>query len=406
MSSNQKLKIQRQNADREAAKLARREHILSLDYSAASSFEELHGDLSVDEIKALMLQNTTFKNASDRLDGQDAMTISLAQSPGEAQALADSERVAAEEAQAAVDRATAEEAAGTNLSTEKLYEGVEKGDFGGGNFYRLTIDPEDGSNPEIFYGVTQAQCWAKLRESKKNATRELRRRAKKVQITKDLENLEVEKVSYPPLLKKITLTPDETYVLTEELKDPVTSLAAMEKLRQASMSQPEIDLLNENVTRQREAEAHNIASQWIVANPEFYLCPENIAALQDLMGRLDWACTIRNLSFAFQTLKDQGVLIDRPEGEAPAVVTVAPVAQPPAHQARPAAPATPAKVYRPKMTTLTGTQRMDTIRTAPKTTGLTPEEYNRMPASVLKSRYDREPAFKAQVDRLLESGQV
>jgi hypothetical protein len=410
--SNPKSKIQQQNDARAAEKAARHQQIMEADYSAATTLDELWQDLSTDEIKALSRENATFRMRQSELDNEPLpQTQTLAASPGEAAAMVDSERVAAEEAQAVTDRARAEETqgSGTPAATEKLYEGVEKR---GENDYVLTLDPEDGSNCEIFYGKSQAECWKKLRESKKNATRELRRRAKKIQITQELENAQIERIPYPPLLEKVTLSPTELFDYTEQLKDPVTSLTAMQKLRTASMTQAEIDLFNENIIRQREIDAQNVASQWITTHPEFYRCPENIAALQDLMFRLDWGISIHNLNVAFKALKDQGIHVEKPEGGDQAVVTETPTLVVPEPAPKPAAaqprPAAPARVYRPasNSTSPMATRRIDTIRTAPKVTALTPAEYHATPSAVLQARYRKDPAYRAQVDELIASGKV
>ena len=185
--------VQEQNDQRQAEAAARTEQISAADYSAATTFEELYGDLSVAEIKHLTSQNATFKAKVAELDGQPLpQTQTLAKSQDEI----DAERAAAEAAaqaktpeqiQAEADR-VAEEAAAANViltvqrdAVEVLYEGVEK--LGEGS-YKLTVDPEDGTPAEIFYGATQADCFKKLRKSKASATREIRRRKRKLKSRK------------------------------------------------------------------------------------------------------------------------------------------------------------------------------------------------------------------------------
>ena len=425
---------------------------LLADYSAATSIDELYAGLHSTVIKRLYNENATFKAKVDEFnisegrakliadfralsdadqqlsyarmtneqkkiidDDVDAFTvqqtITLAPSQDEIDAAKKAEQAVAEAAAAgeipAVQRGT----------VEILYEGVEKL---GEDSYKLTVDPGDGTPAEVFFASTQADLFKALRKSKANATKELRRRAKKIQITDELRALQVEVVNYAPLVQPLRLTPDEIFTFTEQQKDPVTVLEATRKLRQASLTQEECDRMNEAIERQRYSDGYNTAITWIQTHPDFYQCSENIEALQKLMAELNWAVTIKNLDLAYDTLVAQGVLLERPEeptsnqpvAQPASVVPVvaAPVTQAAASAVTPAA--TPGalpdakKVLRPGSSTATlPSRRVDEIRpaTAPV---LTAEEYYSIPAAVLKRRYDREPTFKAAVDALIASGKV
>ena len=176
----------------------------------------------------------------------------------------------------------------------------------------------------------------------------------------------------------------------------------------------------------------NTAITWINENPEFYNCPANIEAMQNLMSGLNWAVTIKNMDLAYQTLVDQGVLLDRPEEDAssqaptqpapvvpvvvapvtpaPAQASAAPVLPVPASSQPAPAGALPAatKVLRPasSSTAAMPTRRIDSVSLATPSVVLTVEEYNKMPAATVRQQYQHNPAFKAAVDKLMADGKI
>ena len=304
-------------------------------------------------------------------------------------------------------------------SVEILYEGVEKL---ANNAYKLTVDPEDGTPVEVFWGESQKECFKKLRDSKKHSIRELRRRKKQLEITDDLRAMQVEVVNYAPLLTPITLTPKEIYDLTEQLKDPSTVLEATRKLRQASYTPEECARHNEGIERQRYNDAKSVGQKWLTENPDFYPSPENIKELQKLMGELNWAVTEKNLDLAFKTLKDQDALFEAPKETPPSAqpASVVPVA--PAAVAAPAVPTVPApaapagalpaakRVLRPGSLAESSTGIQPSVRMPerlgqpPRVLPMSAEEYSAIPAPVLKTRYNKEPEFKARVDAYWAAG--
>jgi hypothetical protein len=418
------------------------DQILEADYSAATNVDELFGNLSSQDIKRLYGQNESFRKKYDEYDQRiPQQTQTLAPSPEEAIAEADAASVAEEERLAAeqtdaeklqeqADKLAAEAAAASVVPTvpvgsvEELYDGIEK--IGEGS-YKLTVDPEDGTPAEIFYGVSQRDCFKAMKKSKANATRELRRRRKKIEISNDLKALEVEVITYAPLMQPIVLSADEIYTLTEQMKDPTTVLEATRKLRQASITPEECARENEKIERQRYSDQYNTAITWIQNHSDFYNCPENIKSLQEFMGTLNWAVTIKNLDLAFQKLQEQGVLLERPEEETssqpfvqpasvvpvtavvvPAAVPVVPVAVTPVAPAAPSgALPEPAKVLRPgsSSTATMPTRRIDSVAQAPRVV-LTAEEYNNMPAAEARRKYNKEPEFKAAFDALVAAGKI
>ena len=463
-----------QDAKRRQADLTRQSDVLAADYSGYNSLEEIWKGLSSAEINLLKSQSSSYKKRVEELDliaafrrlsEEDqavffaeaneatritlendgyvaSQTTTLAKSPGEAQEEAEAarlaqqseagigqtpEELAAEEQQAEAARVQAEadrvaaEAAAANTTValprdqvEVLYDGVEKL---GNNAYRLTVDPEDGTPVEVFWGESQKECFKKLRDSKKHSIRELRRRKNQLEITQELRDLQPEVIPYAPLMQAVSLTPKEIYDLTEQQKDPSTVLEATRKLRQASYTPEECARYNEAIERQRFSEQKATGEKWISENPDFHASPENINNLIKLMGGLGWAATEKNLDLAFKILKEQEVyvpeVIETPPPAQPAfVVPVAAVAVPTVPAPAAPAGALPAakRMLRPGSLAESSTGIQPSIRmgertgAAPRVLPMSAEEYSAIPAPVLKTRYNKEPEFKARVDAYWAAG--
>jgi hypothetical protein len=465
-----------QDAKRRQAELTRQTSVLAADYSGYDDLDQMLKGLTSDEVRTLRSQNASFKKrledfdliaAFRRLDDEQQATFfaeaneatrivlendgyvatqtqTLAPSPGEAQDEAAAARLAAQagktqeeieaeeqqaeaaRVQAEADRVAAETAAANTTvalprnQVEVLYDGVEKL---ANNAYKLTVDPEDGSPVEIFWGESQKECFAKLRKSKAHATKELRRRRNKLEITQELRDAQVEVIPYAPLMEPTQLTPKEIFDLTEAQKDPTKVLEATRKLRQASYTPEECARYNEAIERQRYNDQRSVAEKWFeekAKSGEYFLSPENNKAMQDLMGELNWAVTAKNLDLAFRTIKEQGVYVPEiietpPTVQQAPVVPVTPVATPavPTVQA-PAAPAgaLPAakRILRPGSLAETSTGIQPTIRLGertgqpPRVLPMSAEEYSSISAPVLKQRYSKEPEFKARVDAYWAAG--
>jgi hypothetical protein len=462
-----------QDQKRRQADADRKQNVLSADYSAYADYNSLLGSLTSDEIRLLKNQSPSFKKRIEELDTifgfrqlseEDqaiffaqanegtrivlendgyiaSQTLTLTESADEAEqrkaeeaaaALAAEQTAVDEESdreaanalrlQAEADRLSAEAAAAGTVpavprgSVEILYDGVEKL---GNNAYKLTVDPEDGSAPEIFWGESQKECFAKLRKSKAHATKELRRRRNKLEITEQLRALEVERVEYAPLMQAISLTPKEIFDLTEQQKDPTTVLDATRKLRQASYTPEECARYNEGILRERFNDNQSTAQKWM-ENSDFFPSPENIASLKDLMGGLNWAVTLKNLDLAYQTLKDQEVYVPETKSPEPPtvqpapVVPVTPVVTPAVPVVAPKAPAgaLPAagRVLRPGSSAENSTGIQPTVRLGartgqpPQVQLMSAEEANSYSAADLKSKYLKDPIFKQRMDAYWAAG--
>ena len=396
------------DAEKVARKQAHENALLKKDFSRHESIDSMYMGLSAAEISLLRTGNPSFRNRLAELDNvAPPQTQTLSASPEELIERGNQAR------EAQNDRALPEDRTPIQVApqqTEELFAGVHKV---GDRQYELTVDPGDGSHPEVFHGTTQSECFQKLRESKASATRELRRRRKQVQITDEMKRLQVEKVYFPPLLKKLDLTPQEIFDLSEaerDPSDPKAMLDAKNKLRLAGMTQGEIDLQNEQINNARTQHAYSTATTWVKAT-SFYPGPnnENVAALQGLMAQLDWAVTPANLSKAYEILKEQDILVARPASTPAPAVPAPTVAAQPAPVAQ-SAPAAPKRILRPASsgTSMSNavTRRIETPIAQPKKLTLTAAEYHATPSSVMQARYKRDPVYRQAVDDLIASGAV
>jgi len=459
------------------AEIDRKNNVLSADYSGYNSLDDIWRGLSSSEITLLKTQSASYKkrvaeldtiNAFRQLSEEDqavffaeaneatrivlendgyiaGQTETLAPSPDEAEAekaarLAAEANVLTPEEQAQQDQLAeaariqaetdriAAEAAAANVtpavargSVEELYPGVEKL---ANNAYKLTVDPGDGSSPEYFWGESQKECFIKLRESKAHATKELRRRRKKIEISEELRAMQVEVVPYAPLMEPQVLTPKQIFDLTEQLKDPTTVLEATRVLRQASYTPEECARYNEAIEKQRFNDTLTVANRYFTEHDsnnggDFYICPENTKSLREFMSELNWAVTDKNLDLAISTLKEQGALLDAPPTPPPSVqpapvVPVTPVVTPAAPVAAPKAPAgaLPAagRVLRPGSSAENSTGIQPTVRLGARTgqasqvQPMTVEEANSYSAADLKTKYRTDPVFRARLEAYWAAG--
>lgn len=427
--------VEQYDTDKTAAQRARQEELLKKNFTGIANYDD---GLSAEEVKFLLKNNDSFRNVVELIDGFRKMTKEQqlqfyseandgtrttlqadGYDPGQIQTLAPSLGEAEEEsaAQRRATQAFIETASDEAMETqgEKLYAGVEIRE----GRYFLTIDPEDGTAPEVFKsrpiaeGGSQGEVWKLLRDSKKNATRELRRRAKAVKLTKELREMAVDVIPYVPLEVKVNLTPAELFEAHAMLADPSTAVEGTRRLQAAARTQEDVDRANEQLERGRMQEQEAAARKWMTDNPQFIVCDENLKAMMELMSGLNWGVTSGNLTKAFNALLEQEALltslpeVTEPEfttGPAPKPRTVffpkaAPVEPP---KAAPAPAARPSR--RPLNNSGIGFReaRMNTEPAKPQP--MTAVEYAGFSAVELKTRYNRDEAFKARVDAYWAAG--
>jgi hypothetical protein len=384
---------------------------------AESAYETISGfrRLTADQQSEFFSQANEKTRSLLEQDGYvSSQTTTLAKSPGEHEDESEARR-AEQQNQIFTESADAQESVAFD-DKHGLYPGVEYD--ARSQKYRLTVDAGDGASPEIFIGDSQKECFIKLTESKKHATRALRRRASQVQITQALREMDIDVIEYPPLEVKVTLSPAEIFDATEKMKDPTTAVEAARLLAAAGRTQAEVDLANENTIRGRYLEQKEAAERWLTDNPQFYPCPENLKALMDITGTLNWAITKKNLDIAFAELVRQNALVERlPETEPEFRTGPAPKERPapfiPPSAQTPAAPRVPATpAVRPASrkvlnnSSLGGGETSFVRRntTPVKPSPMTASEYAGLTSAELKTRFNRDEAFRARVEAYWAGG--
>ena len=168
--------VEQYDAAKRAAQEARLEELRNKNFFGVRLQGSYDDGLSTEEIKFLRANNKSFLDVMTTIDGfrkltaeqqeaffseaNEATRISLendgyisaeiqsfAKSPEEAEEIIESRRAAEQTKLFQQSREAEEEIA----RQEKLYPGVEVVD----GKYRLTIDPEDGTAPEVFWGETK-----------------------------------------------------------------------------------------------------------------------------------------------------------------------------------------------------------------------------------------------------------
>lgn len=173
----------------------------------------------------------------------------------------------------------------------------------------------------------------KLKEQNVLLIRKLRQETKKNRlgivedevIGDDVQRLQ-EQVEFAPR----DLSQEELYEISRDLIDPTKAADATTRLIEARLGAP-LEALG---TTLRTVQQDNVAlrakveaNAFVVANPDYYRCDENMDAIVGWMVRYNLAPTKVNFQTAFDTLKSQGVLISGPE-EPVALVVVPSVEKP------------------------------------------------------------------------------
>jgi hypothetical protein len=426
--------VEQYEANKKAATQAREDELRSKQFFGVMLQGQLYDGLSGQDITFLKANNKSFVEAMNLIDGFQKMSAedqvkffsdsneatritlendgyissqiqTLAKSPDEAQELIESRR-AAEQNRQFTEAREAEEA------NAQLYPGVEKV----GNKFRLTLDPGDGTGTEVFWGDSQKEVFQQLAKSKIHATQALRKRAGQVKLTQELREMQVDVLDYAPLEVKVTLTPAELYEAHAMLADPSTAVEGTRRLQAAARTQEDVDRANEGLLRARFLESKAVAEKWMTDNPQFYPCNENIQAMMQITGGLNWAITPGNMTKAFLELAEQNALVERlPETdvEAPAFVQPKPrpVFVPRAAAPSPAVPVAPqptVPLRRPTNgTSLNGgstssarLEKFGKVTVAP----MTAAEYDAISSSDMKARYGKDANFKDRVDAYWQAG--
>jgi hypothetical protein len=316
-----------------------------------------------------------------------------------------------------------EEADGSDPNLVKTAQGWE---------YR--IDLGDGSGVQVFKGKTQKQVISQLGKAQVNASKKIADQNRKDKMKKALEQPDLVTTTIPKFEKKI-LSTDDQWRISNGLVDPSKAIKSVVEIIEAEFGMTAEEFREERRRRAETAaveEARGIGARWAAANPQFNNVPENRVKLQEFFAERSWPVTEKNLDIAYSFLDAAGELLQAPievvREETPAAPIVAPVVETPVTPA-PSTPAisvavTPAPKpnvstpqaglpegarIRPGSASTGMSPRQSSVRqgaAGPSPVGLTAEEYNRLPTSEVKRRYQADPAFKSAVNKLIDEGKI
>lgn len=301
--------------------------------------------------------------------------------------------------------------------------------------WEATVDLEDGSGKQVYKAKTKDELIVKLLDAQTHATKKIQNQEQERRLLIASEPADVDEPT--TRFKPRALTADEQWQISNDLGDPAKAVKALDMYIETRLGGP-IDQVISKITEVNNdleyRRARNEAMAFVSETPEFYASPDNIVKLANYVEENGWASTKRNLRKAFVILTNEEKLeikpstVLTPESESVSTESVHEVVELPASRAdsaaiaevpvakpTPAAPVQPAGLpegarLRPGSNSTGMSPRQSSVRTggaAPATpVGLTAEEYHRIPTSTIKHKYKSDPAFKAQVDKLMAEGKI
>ena len=213
----------------------------------------------------------------------------------------------------------------------------------------MTYQPKDaeGNNigrPQVVEGETWEEVANKIRDMHMHASQHIHSLRKQIKP----ETVTDTGVEFKPR----DLTEAERWTLTTELSNPATVDTALERAMEAKLGAPVAkvrELLNRTQETDKIQRAEQESQAWLNTHLDYKICPHNQAAMIKYLQDNKLACTQQNLSYAFETLQQDGlVLLNEPE--APVTPQPQGAEVPPAderqHEAIP--PAAPTSGTRPR----------------------------------------------------------
>jgi hypothetical protein len=302
--------------------------------------------------------------------------------------------------------------------------------------WEYRIDLGDGSGVQVFKGKTQKEVISQLGKAQVNASKKIADQNRKDKMKKALEQPDLVTTAVPKFEKKV-LSADDQWRISQGLGDPSKAIKSVVEIIEAEFGMTAEEFREERRRRAESAaveEARQIGARWATANQQFYNVPENRIKLQEFFAERSWPVTEKNLDIAYSFLDAAGELLQAPveasREEVPAAAVVAPlIVEPPVTPAvsTPATPLVATPALKPNVPTpaqaglpegarvrpgsaSTGmSPRQSSVRqgaAGPSPVGLTAEEYNRLPTSEVKRRYQTDKSFQAAVNKLIDEGKI
>lgn len=242
---------------------------------------------------------------------------------------------------------------------------------------------------------TDEELREKMKKQNVELNRQLRKLNRDIRLGTTVEETipdNVERYTEDYKIVPTPLTAEERLQLVQDMQDPEKFDGAQARLVAASVGDPAkiIQRLNETGEQNAILLAEKEIQFFLQSTPEYYKCEENKQTLCDYMVKNKLRPKKDNFTYAFQTLKDAGLLLEPPTPP-PAVVIPPPAVVPEA--IIPPVAEVPRPQARPTASGLTRSNSSDT-GPAPKK-GYTEAEMNRMSS---KEYYDKvtKPEFEAR----------
>ena len=269
-----------------------------------------------------------------------------------------------------------------------------------------TLEYDNNSKPEVFYGKTKNELIVNVLKGKLHATKAIQELNRKVKLGEPKQTAPAPNVPPPPSTQARSLTADEIYKYKELLQtDPVAAQDFYNEIRYG-MNPDEfatrLDQIKRNAVIGRDTNIENIGMAFVNGNPDYYPTPANhIAVVQyltkkylgytasgsqlsqaqvDLYERNVW--NLQELEAAKDELLEDGLLQTRPAAPRPEPPAVATPTAPPLPTPTPAAPVVQQPIPAPTVRTRAGNFGIRPVEspsaaTAPETS-LPVEDFSRL----------------------------
>jgi len=253
----------------------------------------------------------------------------------------------------------------------------------------LVVDPEDGSQPQHFRGASKDEIFEKLADAQVHLSATLNQQKKIISGLRKPDKA----AATAPVAKPRVLSADERFQIAQDITDPAKAPDAIAKVVEAQIGIAPGKLaekLNREAVDEDAEAAVNEARIFRESTPEYYNSDANNRKLLNFLKREDLPITRNNLAYAFEQLRADGLLAERP-------------APPPS--TTPAAPPGDSRVsYRERGETRSTGFREGDSSAAPGQRRSTPK-YTRAQIEAMSTRdyqdkLENEPGFRELVDKM------
>ena len=188
---------------------------------------------------------------------------------------------------------------------------------------RYSYQPTDESGrplggPQVIVYTTEQELVDKMTKNSIELIRKLRTVTRENRLGKfQAESLpdDLDKLPVSVQFSEKELTPEERYLISQDLNDPEKFSEARDKLLESAIGVPPSqlrDTLNQQQMTTQQLLARQNALVWMERHPEFFQCPENINTVCDWMVKNGLQPTVKNFEYAQIKMEEAGLLLQSP----------------------------------------------------------------------------------------------